>query len=336
LASQSVGVMAESTKAHKYCRTGCTYDSKSPAAGRPFSFANSPCPCSSSSKAARPSPAFRQQSWAEVKVTLDRCKAATSDKERKRIMKEHGIVKLYCALEYIRHCDPTTATPVDILHLFPDGLLRSEGAWLMYILIKMGLDLDTVNEAVRSYRHWPPDVRIPPLHPSLKKGRKGGKPKSAAVLRMTGSQCMHFALHSPALLTPLLTNEMCAHPAWRSWLTLVKLFGMCVKHSIAVDEIKTIDELQQQHSAAFDAVPQYTGLKRPKHHFCAHLAHDIWLYGPPRGYWCFGYEAFNSVIKAGAKRSNWRDTTYSIMEYWSMRSGRALIATKQAAAIQIV
>ena len=51
------------------------------------------------------------------------------------------------------------------------------------------------------------------------------------------------------------------------------------------------------------------------------------LYGPPRGYWCFGYsyEAFNKQIKAGAMRSNWRDTTYSIMEYWSMRSARAMI-----------
>ena len=54
-----------------------------------------------------------------------------------------------------------------------------------------------------------------------------------------------------------------------------------------MDDIERIDDLQLQHSAAFDAVPEYAGLKRPKHHFCAHLARDIWLYGPPRGYWCF-------------------------------------------------
>ena len=149
------------------------------------------------------------------------------------------------------------------------------------------------------------------------------------MLPLTLTLFVSLSLYSPALLTPLLTEKMRAHPAWRSWLTLVKLFGLCIQHSIPVDDIKTVDELQQQHSAAFDAVPEYTGLKRPKHHFCAHLAHDIWLYGPPRGYWCFGYEAFNKVIKAGAKRSNWRNTTYSIMEYWSMRSARALIATKQ-------
>ena len=52
------------------------------------------------------------------------------------------------------------------------------------------------------------------------------------------------------------------------------------------------------------------------------------LFGPPRGYWCFGYEAFNKIIKAGAQRTNWRDTTYSIMQYWSVRSARAMLREK--------
>ena len=54
----------------------------------------------------------------------------------------------------------------------------------------------------------------------------------------------------------------------------------------------------------------------------------MWLFGPPRGYWCFGYEAFNKIIKAGAQRTNWRDTTYSIMQYWSVRSARAMLREK--------
>ena len=112
-------------------------------------------------------------------------------------MSAEGLTKLYCALEYIRHCDPTTDTPVDVLHVFPDGLCRSEGAWLFYILFKMGLTADEVNAAVRAYRHWPPDVRIPPLKDQggLKEGVKGGKPKSSKTLKMTGAQCMHFTLH---------------------------------------------------------------------------------------------------------------------------------------------
>ena len=91
-----------------------------------------------------------------------------------------------------------------------------------------------------------------------------------------------------------------------------------------VSDIKCIDDLQLQHSAAFDAVPQYAGLKRPKHHFLTHAALDVWNFGPPRGYWCMGYEGFNKVIKAGANRSNYINESKSIMEYWSMRSGHEM------------
>jgi hypothetical protein len=57
----------------------------------------------------------------------------------------------------------------------------------------------------------------------------------------------------------------------------------------------------------------------------SHLPWDVWLYGPPRGYWCFGFEGFNRVIKNGAQRSNFKDATMSIMQYWSCRSARRLV-----------
>ena len=131
-------------------------------------------------------------------------------------------------------------------------------------------------------------------------------------------------LCSVALLEPLLTQEMKDYPAWLSWVTLCALFAKVVKHTLKVSEIEEIDDLQLAHSAAFDAVPEYNGLKRPKHHFCAHLAGDIWRYGPPRGYWCFGFEGFNKVMKQGAQTSNWRCTALAVMKYWSMRSARVL------------
>ena len=66
------------------------------------------------------------------------------------------------------------------------------------MLAKLGLDLSKVDARVRAYRDLPRDVRIPALHAKLKSGTKGGCPKSSAVLRMTGSQVMHFALHRSA------------------------------------------------------------------------------------------------------------------------------------------
>ena len=215
--------------------------------------------------------------------------------------------------------------PQDLLHLMPDGLLASELAWLIFVLCKKGFDLNKLNARMKQSdvkRMLPADVRIPAFPSNLTEGVTGGRPASSRTVRMTGSQCMHFSLHSFNILNPLLTNKMRADPAWRSWLKLVELFAYVVQHEIGCADIEVIDDLVLEHSAAFDAVPQYNGLKRPKHHFLSHLASDIWRYGPPRGYWCFGFEAFNRLIKRGAMRSNWKNTTLSIMQYWSARSAR--------------
>ena len=133
------------------------------------------------------------------------------------------------------------------------------------------------------------------------------------------------AMHSIRILDPLLNDTMRSHPAWASWVKHVELFSLVIQHELHVSDIEKIDNLQLAHSAAFDAVPEYVGLKRPKHHFCAHVPRDAWHFGPPRGYWCFGFEAFNKVIKQGARRSNWKNVTKSIMEYWSMRSARRIV-----------
>jgi len=135
---------------------------------------------------------------------------------------------------------------------------------------------------------------------------------------------MHFTLASFDILNPLLTDEMRSNPAWRSWLKLVELFSLAVLHTLTVDDIQRMDDLVLEHSRLFDLVPEYNGLKRPKHHFCSHLALDVWRFGPPRGYWCFGFEHFNQIIKKGAQSSNWKNTTLSVMRYWAARSARAL------------
>ena len=117
---------------------------------------------------------------------------------------------------------------------------------------------------------------------------------SAAVHQHACSLTVHSLLLcvcSIEILDPLLTDTMRAHPAWASWVKLVELWSVVVQHTLVAADVERIDELQLQHSALFDQVPEYNGLKRPKHHFLSHLALDVWRYGPPRGYWCFGLES---------------------------------------------
>ena len=131
------------------------------------------------------------------------------------------------------------------------------------------------------------------------------------------------ASHSIEILTPLLTSEMLAHPAWHCWVKLVELYTVFVLHSLTQSDLKHLDDLQLAYSLAFDRVPEFVGLKRPKHHFLSHIALDAWRFGPGRGYWCYGFEGFNKVIKRGAKRCNFKCEPLGIMSYhaeWTARN----------------
>jgi hypothetical protein len=133
------------------------------------------------------------------------------------------------------------------------------------------------------------------------------------------------------VLEPVLTPEMRRHPAWRCWLKLVELYSHTILHKFSVKLVKRIDDLQLEYSALYDAVAEYSGLKRPKHHFLTHLAPNAWRFGPPRGYWCFGFEAFNKVMKAGAKLSNKKNTVEAVMAYWSMQHARDMVRRSERA-----
>ena len=318
LGAQSLLPFVESPAAHVFCR-GCDVNSLSPHAQRPFSFLRG-----------YHSPHFAERDWPELREKLFELRGNTGQvppARSKKMFHDLGLNKLYFALdpEYIPHIDPTKIAPQDLLHLFPDGLLRSELAWMIFVFCKLGLDLDELNARLRAYSPYlPKDVRIPLFPTKLRKGAAGGLASSSQTARMTGSQCMHFAIHSFAILDPILEDCMRDDPAWASWLKLVELFNVTILHELHTDDVARIDDLQLEHQRLFDLVPEYAGLKRPKHHFCVHLGLDLWRYGPGRGYWCFGFEAFNRVIKGGAQLSNWKNTTVSIMRYWSARSARAL------------
>jgi hypothetical protein len=156
-AAQSVLPFSESTGAHVLCR-GCDYHTQHSSAGRPFSFMRAGC--GAGNKRAREMPRWKERDWPTLRQLLQRLKEVSAT-ERRREFSKHGLNKLVFAFDpkYIPHVSPTMIAPQDALHLFPDGLLRSEGAWLFYVLFNMGLEIDTANKAIRNYKRLPRDVR---------------------------------------------------------------------------------------------------------------------------------------------------------------------------------
>ena len=60
------------------------------------------------------------------------------------------------------------------------------------------------------------------------------------------------------------------------------------------------------------------------------IATDIWNYGPCRGYWCFGFEGFNKVLKRGAKGTNLINEVEGVMKYWSIFSAREMVTRRRS------
>lgn len=203
LAAQSVLPFVESTGAHLCCRH-CTFDRTADDAYAPFSFlrkrATECCVESGEAEPAakrqRSSPKLRQ--WPALQALLESLRGAEAGTDFSSIFSQHGLNKLHFAFDtkYFNFIDPMTVAPQDALHLFADGLLRSEGAWLFYILInKMGLKLEDANRRLRAFKGFTRGVRVPPFHEKLKEGAAGGVPSSSSVMRMTGSQMHEFAKH---------------------------------------------------------------------------------------------------------------------------------------------
>ena len=190
LGAMSLLPNAESPGSHFFCR-GCYVDASDADCHRPFSFLRTQ---QAGSKRKIP-----ERNWPELKEVIAKLRRGEGDS--KKIMHDHGLNKLFFALDpdYIPHVDPTTIAPIDLLHLFPDGLLRSELAWMLFIFMKMGLKTEAINTRVRAYSKqsptFPKDVRIPAFKDKLSKGIKGGIPNSSSTVNMTGSQCMHFSVH---------------------------------------------------------------------------------------------------------------------------------------------
>jgi hypothetical protein len=226
----------ETPGAHCCCR-GCNWNRAHPDAYRPFSFMRAPAEAPEPEVGAKRGrsilePKWALRTWERLSGVLDKVRG--QPELRKATFKTEGLNIDVFALDpkYFPGVDPCKVGVQDLLHMFPDGPSRHESAWMFNILCKKGLSLQAVNSAIARYRSWPPDCRIPPIQKSVLQCRRGGRPKRAAVTRMTGSQMMHFTIHSVALIEPLLSPTLLAQPIWAVWATHAELFTLAVQHSL--------------------------------------------------------------------------------------------------------
>ena len=199
-AAGSLVPYSDSAAAHRFCRC-CNMDASNPDSKRPFSFLRRQESYQSDGQVGNKRRRLMvvEHDWDSLQQQIEWVNEHTTEAAREAYCKQLGLVfkRLNFAWDprQIPFADPCIGLPQDVLHLFPDGLLRSEAAWLIYTLAKLGLSVDSINQAIASYSGWPPDVRIPLLSHKLTEGKEGGVPDSSSTLKMSGSQVMHFSLH---------------------------------------------------------------------------------------------------------------------------------------------
>jgi hypothetical protein len=58
------------------------------------------------------------------------------------------------------------------------------------------------------------------------------------------------------------------------------------------------------------------------------------MWGPPRQFWCFGYEAKNQEIKKAAASSNFKDVVGTAMRSVSFQAARSLKRRRRVTAAE--
>ena len=96
-----------------------------------------------------------------------------------------------------------------------------------------------------------------------------------------------------------------------------------------------LEEAVVQAQVAFDQVPEFAGLFIIKHHFSLHSAHDIREGGPPRHRTALMFENKLQWVKRAAKRTNFKNPIFAVVDQWSVCTARELARLQSASRHEI-
>ena len=273
---------SESCSAGKPCR-GCNWAPKHRNAVKPSSFLESGIDVCNQ---------WKLRTFKQVETQLEAAAKIKQKGRRALTMREDGLYKMIYTLhpKCCPHFNGMTMCPQDVMHAeFSSGIANSEFAALLYLLVHVYRTLTVSQFNVALYHYpFPRGERPPALHASVACGTRDGRPHSDCHLRWSGSHTLHFCQHSVALLDPLLSDPAKNSPAWKAWLAHMYYLDILLRTSFSRDDVLDLDRGIRRHHMLFNAVPQYSALRRPKHHFTTHFANDLLNNGPLRYGWCFG------------------------------------------------
>ena len=217
------------------------------------------------------------------------------------------------------------------MHVELEGNLKVHLYGFLFMAIKKykWFTLDQLNAAIKAHP-FGTGRRPPPLPARMLKGLKGTLPSGKGSVPYTSGQMLHLVLHSLEIIRTLPNAaQMHTSPEYAAWAAHVKYFTAMMQPTFTDSTISTLDDLIGDAQRQFLKISAYKPLWKPKNHFAQHIPADIKLFGPPRTYWCMRFEAKNQDHKRAAKMGNFKNTPFTVSEFWAQRSAHRLLLKKR-------
>ena len=285
---------------------------------------------------------FRLRSIADVQAYMAKLTAvkdgACKHSELEAWMQDEGVNTFHGALWEMPHFSMFTGCPMDMMHIWLEGVARQGlGAVCYWLKRECSADLyklpSMIAETAKRTGRGVSD--FPHLNSSrvakLAEGTEGGRPSTDCSFPGTAAQIAHFVLHMTDILRPLVPESKRGDQVWQMALKMHQIGNLLWQRSLTHQDILDLDTAIYLHDSIYLGCTFLQHLWKPKNHYLSHLPFEILQWGPPRLYWCMPFEQENQVIKEGAS-GNYANPVMSAAEHKSLCV--ALDAVEQASNIR--
>lgn len=240
-------------------------------------------------------------------------------------MQEQGVNTFHGALWRLPHFCMQTGCPMDMMHIWLEGVGRQNlGALSYWLKKKCNANLYDIPQRMAKVA---PTVGLrmndfPRMNNArvntLGEGATGGLPSTDCSFPGTAGQVAHVLLHLPAIFRDMVPAGKQKDPVWQMALLTCKISRLLWQRSFTTADILTLDRSIWLHDTAVLGSPFLQHLWKPKNHYLSHFPLEILLWGPPRTYWCMSFEHENQLLKHGAQ-GNFKDPVWDAAECKSLR-----------------
>ena len=285
---------------------------------------------------------FRLRSIADVQAYMAKLTAvkdgACKHSELEAWMQDEGVNTFHGALWEMPHFSMFTGCPMDMMHIWLEGVARQGlGAVCYWLKRECSANLyklpsmiaETAKCTGRGVSDFPHLSSSRVTH--LGEGTEGGRPSTDCSFPGTAAQIAHFVLHMTDILRPLVPESKRGDQVWQMALKMHQIGNLLWQRSLTHQDILDLDTAIYLHDSIYLGCTFLQHLWKPKNHYLSHLPFEILQWGPPRLYWCMPFEQENQVIKEGAS-GNYANPVMSAAEHKSLCV--ALDAVEQASNIR--